>query len=58
MIKVKGKLTSDLNNNECFKFKDDQTNYRVVDWIYYVKEGTKKKKLLPIKTYVKTFKNL
>jgi hypothetical protein len=58
MIKFKTKLTSDLNNNESFKFKDDQTNYRVVDWIYYVKEGAKKKKLLPIKTYVKTFKNL
>jgi hypothetical protein len=58
MKAVKNKLTNDLNNNEAFKFKNDTTNYRVIDWVYYVKEGTKKKKLLPINTYVITFKTI
>jgi len=58
MKAIKNKLTNDLNNNEAFKFKNDTTNYRVIDWIYYVKEGTKKKKLLPNNTYVITFKTI
>jgi hypothetical protein len=52
------KLTSDLNNGEQFKFKNDSTNYEVLDWIYYRKIGTKKRILLPIKTYVQCYKTI
>jgi len=52
------KLTSDLNNGEQFKFKNDTTNYEVVDWVYYRKIGKKQTKLLPINTYVICYKTL
>ncbi len=58
MVKYKSKLTSDLNDGEMFKFKGDSTNYKVIDYVYYSKVGSKKKKLLPFKTYVQTFKTI
>ena len=52
------KLTSDLNDGEQFKFKNDLTNYEVVEWIYYRKTGTKQRILLPINTYVTVWKTI
>ena len=52
------KLTSDLNDGEQFKFKNDLTNYEVVEWIYYRKIGKKKRILLPINTYVECWKTI
>ena len=54
----KAKKTHDLNDKEFFKFIGDNTNYQVVDYIYYKKVGTKKKVLLPINQLVQTFKTL
>jgi hypothetical protein len=50
------KLTSDLNNGEQFKFKNNPTNYEVFEWIYYREIGKKKRILLPINTYVECWK--
>jgi hypothetical protein len=52
------KLTSDLNDGEQFKFKNDLTNYEVFEWIYYRKIGTKQRILLPINTYVTVWKTI
>lgn len=49
------KKTTDLTNGEQFKFLNEQTNYEVVDWIYYRKIGSKKRKLLP-NVWVKCYK--
>lgn len=58
MIKFYKKKTSDLNNGETFKFMNEQTNYVVVDWVYYTKVGYAKRKLLPSDVYVRTYKNI
>ena len=57
MIKYKKKKTHDLNNGEWFKFMNDKENYQVVDYVFYKKEGSKKKILLPQNIIVETFKN-
>jgi hypothetical protein len=52
------KKTHNLRNGESFKFMEDQTNYVVVDDIYYSKVGYKKKILLPFDIKVRTFKTI
>ena len=51
------KKTTDLTNGEQFKFLNEQTNYEVVEWIYYRKIGTKTRKLLP-NVWVKSYKTI
>lgn len=58
MIKYKKKKTHDLNNGEWFKFMNDKQNYQVVDFVFYKKQGSKKKILLPQNIIVETFKNI
>ena len=58
MIKFYKKKTNNLNDGEMFKFMNEETNYIVVDYVYYTKVGYSKKKLLPFDVYVRTFKTL
>jgi hypothetical protein len=58
MIKFYKKKTNELNNGEMFKFMNEQTNYIVVDWVYYTKVGYSKRKILPFDVYVRTNKTL
>jgi len=58
MIKFYKKKTNNLNNGEMFKFMHEETNYIVVDWIYYTKVGYTKRKLLPFDVYVRTNKTI
>jgi len=58
MIKFYKKKTNELNNGEMFKFMNEETNYVVVDWVYYTKFRYAKRKLLPTDVYVRTYKTL